>query len=200
MTLLELREIARPGLEPVTFDLTAGSCCAIMGPSGSGKSLFLRAVADLDPHDGTAVLAGTACSAMSGPRWRRQVTYVAAEPGWWDDHVAPHMARPEDASVLARRLDLPGDVMSASIARLSTGERQRLALIRALVQEPKVLLLDEPTAALDQAAAEKVAELLVELRGKGLGLIVVTHDRSFADRIADRSCTMREGRLSEAAP
>jgi len=199
MTLLELSNIARQGLQPVTLNLAAGSCCVIMGPSGAGKSLLLRAVADLDPHSGEAYLDGTACSAMSAPHWRRQVTYVAAEPGWWDDHVAAHMAQPERAAALAQRLDLPGDVMTAAVARLSTGERQRLALIRALIQDPKVLLLDEPTGALDAAVGDKVAVLLEERRDQGLGLLIVTHDEAFGRRLGDRVRRMRGGHLGEAA-
>jgi UDP-glucose/iron transport system ATP-binding protein len=198
--LLELRGIARPGLEPVSLNLAAGSSCVIMGPSGAGKSLLLRAVADLDPHQGEAYLCGTACSAMPAPLWRRRVTYVPAEPGWWDDHVAAHMAKPEPAATLARRLDLPDDVMTAAIARLSTGERLRLALIRALVQEPEVLLLDEPTGALDAAAGDKVADLLVEKRDQGLGLVIVTHDEAFGRRLAGQVRLMDGGHLGEAAP
>jgi putative ABC transport system ATP-binding protein len=199
-TLLELSGIARPGLEPVSLKLAVGSCCVIMGPSGAGKSLLLRAVADLDPHQGEAYLAGVACSAMPAPRWRHQVTYVPAEPGWWDDHVASHMAKPEPAAALARRLDLPDDVMTAAIARLSTGERLRLALIRALIQEPQVLLLDEPTGALDAAASNKVADLLEEKRQQGLGLLIVSHDEAFGRRLAGQIRLMQDGRLGEAAP
>jgi len=198
--LLRLVDIARAGLDPVSLDVDAGSCCVIMGASGSGKTLLLRAIADLDPHRGEAYLSGTACSAMSGPRWRSQVTYVAAEPGWWDDRVAPHMARIDDATALAQQLDLPDDVMEAMVARLSTGERLRLALIRALIQKPRVLLLDEPTGALDEDATDKVAKLLMERRDAGLALLIVTHDRDIADRLADDLRLMRQGHLERSEP
>jgi ABC-type glutathione transport system ATPase component len=101
---------------------------------------------------------------------------------------------------LARRLDLPGDVMTAAVARLSTGERLRLALIRALIQEPEVLLLDEPTGALDAAASDKVADLLEEKREQGLGLLIVSHDEAFGRRLADQMRLMQDGHLGEAAP
>jgi len=198
--LLRMESVGRTGLDPVSLDLDAGTCCVIMGPSGAGKTLLLRAVADLDPHVGETYLAGHACSAMPGPRWRRQVTYVAAEPGWWDDHVAPHMEVPTEAVALARRLDLPDDVMAAEVARLSTGERLRLAVIRALIQTPSVLLLDEPTAALDQHAAEKMSDLLIERRDAGLALLIVTHDLGLADRMADQTREMRHGHLDEGSP
>ena len=199
MALLQLNDIARPGLKPVTLSLAAGSCCVIMGPSGAGKSLLLRAVADLDPHQGEALLAGMACSAMPAPHWRRQVTYVPAEPAWWDDHVAPHMSNPERAAALARRIGLPDDVMGAAVARLSTGERLRLALIRAMVQDPQVLLLDEPTGALDAAASDMVVDLLEERRDQGLGLLVVTHDQAFGGRLAGQIRLMNNGHLGEAS-
>ncbi len=200
MSLLELIKISRPGLEPANLKVEAGTCCVIMGPSGSGKSLLLRAVADLDPHQGDAHLAGEACSAMSGPSWRRKVTYVPAEPGWWDDHVGSHMSDPGRAKLLADRLGLPNDVMQAIVARLSTGERLRLALIRALIQDPKFLLLDEPTGALDTTARDMVADLLEETRTTGLGLVIATHDEEFGRRLADQMLMIRDGRLGEAAP
>ena len=200
MSLLELKNISRPGLEPASLQVEAGTCCVIMGPSGSGKSLLLRAIADLDPHQGDAYLAGEACSAMSGPNWRRKVTYVPAEPGWWDDRVGPHMSKPERAGQLAHRLGLSDDVMQATIARLSTGERLRLALIRALIQDPKFLLLDEPTGALDTTVRDLVADLLEETLSIGLGLLVATHDEAFARRLADQMRTIRDGRLGEAVP
>lgn len=200
MSLLELKDISRPGLEPASLSVEAGTCCVIMGPSGSGKSLLLRAVADLDPHQGDAYLAGQACSAMSGPSWRRQVTYVPAEPGWWDDHVGPHMRDPERAELLATRLGLPSGVMKAAVARLSTGERLRLALVRALIQDPKFLLLDEPTGALDATARDLVADLLEETRSIGLGLVAATHDAEFGRRMADQIRMIRAGRLGGVEP
>lgn len=198
--LLQITGLARAGLTPTDLALDAGSCCAIMGPSGAGKSIFLRSVADLDPHDGEAYLNGLACSAMPGPVWRRKVTYVAAEPGWWAETVAPHMTRPELARQLLPKLNLPDDVLAAPVSRLSTGERQRLALIRALIQGPEVLLLDEPTGALDAASREQVADLLDAERDRGLGLLIATHDPALAERMGGRTCHMRSGHLEPADP
>jgi len=70
-----------------SFELQDGECIALQGPSGVGKSLLLRAIADLDPNEGTLKLDGTLREAVPAPLWRRQVTYVAAEPGWWADTV-----------------------------------------------------------------------------------------------------------------
>ena len=197
--LLMVDGIARPGLAPATLALDAGSCGAVMGPSGSGKSMLLRAVADLDPHDGEVYLKGTACSAMPGPAWRSKVTYVAAEPGWWTETVRPHMANPERARETMGRLGLAESFLDAPVSRLSTGERQRLALVRALIQDPEVLLLDEPTAALDMESRDLVADLLETRRDQGLGLLVATHDGAFAERLGERCYHMRAGRLEPAA-
>lgn len=198
--LLVVDDVVRPGLSPTNLSLESGCACTVMGPSGSGKSLLLRAIADLDPHDGDVFLNGAACSAMPGPAWRSKVTYVAAEPGWWAETVRPHMADAELACQLMGSLGLAESFLDASVSRLSTGERQRLALIRALVQSPEVLLLDEPTAALDTESRDLVAALLEAKRDRGLGLIAVSHDRAFADRLGGHRFSMKAGRLEPAAP
>ena len=74
----------------VSFELKDGECIALQGPSGVGKSLLLRAIADLDPNEGTVKLDETLREAMPAPLWRKQVTYLAAEPGWWADTVQEH--------------------------------------------------------------------------------------------------------------
>ena len=198
--LLRAAGIARSGLAPADLTLNANSCCAVMGPSGSGKSMLLRAIADLDPHDGEAYLNGVACSAMSGPVWRSRVTYVAAEPGWWAETVGPHMASAARARELIGLLGLDESCLDAPVSRLSTGERQRLALVRALIQVPDVLLLDEPTAALDTESRDRVADLLETRQRQGLGLVIATHDRAFAERLGEHLFEMRSGHLEPAAP
>ena len=196
--LLKVDNVARAGLSPVSLSLHRGACCTVMGPSGAGKSILLRAIADLDPHDGEIFLDGIACSAMSGPAWRAKVTYVAAEPGWWDQTVGPHMARPDRARDMLAALDLPAAILDAPVARLSTGERQRLALIRAVIQDPDVLLLDEPTGPLDTASRDRVAGMLEAKRDDGMGLLIATHDSAFAERLGGPRYTMQAGRLEPA--
>lgn len=197
---LRIAGLSSPLAGPFDLTVTAGSCLAIMGASGSGKSLFLRMIADLDPNDGEVWLGDQPRSGMSGPAWRRLVTYVPAESGWWTDDVADHFA-PEhrsDARVLAERFGLATALLEAKVARLSTGERQRLALVRALVRAAPVLLLDEPTAALDQASIGKVEALLAERLQAGLTLIMVTHDPAQARRLGQRRLRMSAGQLEAA--
>jgi len=184
---------------PFDLVLAPGEALAITGASGAGKSLFLRMVADLDPHQGEAWLGGVARSSLSGCEWRRRVVYVGAESGWWSEAVADHFAAIHrgPAAALAARLGLDAALLDARVARLSTGERQRLALIRALVREPPVLLLDEPTAALDRDSVGRVEALLTERLAAGTLLVFVTHDPNQAQRLAGRHLVMQAGRLSE---
>ena len=195
--MLEIDGLARPGLAPVSFVLAAGECVAVSGPSGAGKTLLLRAIADLDPNEGRVSLDGVARESFSGPRWRRKVTYLAAEPGWWADTVAPHFRHWSDMAPLAARLGLGAETGAAPVSRLSTGERQRLALLRALEGQPAVLLLDEPTAALDAVARDAVEGLLVEALDRGAALLLVSHDPAQAERLARRRLVVEGGRVRE---
>ena len=197
--MLVVENLHRPGLAPVSFSLEAGKCLAVMGPSGAGKSLLLRAIADLDPNEGKVTLDGKSRESLSGPAWRRSVAYLPAEPGWWDDTVKPHFEDWDRASALAARLLLDANVAERPIVQLSTGERQRLALIRGLLRDPTVLLLDEPTAALDEAATAAAEALIKEQLARGMAVVWVTHDREQADRVADSVLQLVAGAPVKAA-
>lgn len=179
--------------------VAAGEIVTLRGASGSGKTLLLRAIADLDPHGGEVWLDGAERSRMSGPAWRRRVRFVAAEPAWWADRVGEHFRAPDEAAAMAVEVGLPGDCMEWQVARLSTGEKQRLGLLRAVEDHPQVLLLDEPTAALDAAAEQAVESLIVRLRDDGVAIVLVTHSDSQADRLADRRYVVENGGLREEA-
>ena len=198
--MLSVRALSRPGLEPVSFDLADGECLALRGPSGSGKTLVLRAIADLDPHDGALALDGRDSDAMDAPSWRRQVTYLASEPGWWAETVGAHFADWAAAEPLAAALLLPAACREWPIARLSTGEGQRLSLMRALLLRPRVLMLDEPTSGLDDAARRAVESLVGRHLRSGASAIWATHDRAQARRLARRCLIIEHGRMTEAAP
>ncbi|UCH75758.1 MAG: ATP-binding cassette domain-containing protein [Rhodospirillales bacterium] len=191
--LLSVSGLERAGIEVPDFALAAGEALAISGPSGSGKSLFLRALADLDPSDGAVALAGADRNSMPAPRWRRQVTYVPAESGWWAERVCDHFEDWDAAAPAAARLGIPAEAGDWSVSRLSTGERQRLALLRALVQGARVLLLDEPTSGLDVEATWAVEARLREFLSDGGAMILVTHDPAQARRLAKRALRFERG-------
>ncbi len=182
------------------FDLTlgAGECIAVTGASGSGKSLLLRMVADLDVAEGEVFLDGIARSTIPAPAWRRDVGYVAAESGWWHEAVAPHFSDLAAARALAPALNLKPDLFDGPVLRLSTGEKQRLALLRSLLAKPRVLLLDEPTGALDPDSKACVETVLGGHIAGGCAAVLVTHDADQAARMARRHFIMNSGRLTPA--
>jgi UDP-glucose/iron transport system ATP-binding protein len=183
---------------PFALSLETGSCAAVTGPSGSGKSLFLRMVADLDPNHGEVWLNGRERGAMPAPQWRRQAIYVSAESGWWADRVIDHFSANQRSEVasLAARLGLRADILDAPVAQLSTGEKQRLALLRALVLDPPVLLLDEPTGPLDEDSVVRVETLLRERMAGGTAVLLVTHDPAQAARLGQQRYRMQAGRMA----
>lgn len=186
--------------EPPAVDLSIadGDCLALSGPSGVGKTLLLRAIADLDPNEGEAWVDGTPRSAMSGPAWRRRVVYLPAESGWWDERLRAHF--PGRRVPYLDDLGLPRALLSRPVSRLSSGERQRFALARALAVAPRVLLLDEPTSALDPANTRRVEQLLARLRAeRGLALLWVSHDARQARRVSDRQLRLTRAGLKAPA-
>ena len=168
----------------------------LTGPSGSGKSLLLRALADLDPHDGEILLDGVSQCQISGPDWRSRVGYLPAESHWWATQVGDHFQTQEMDSEL-EVLGLSSEALAWTPERLSSGEKQRLAFLRLLSIEPEVLLLDEPTANLD-ATAGKALEDFVECwrKERGGSVIWVSHDLEQLERVADDVLVLGEERVS----
>lgn len=192
--MLTIRELKTPLIGPIDLALHAGEAVAVSGPSGAGKSLFLRAIADLDESTGHVSLDGTEREAMQAPEWRRKVAYVPAESGWWADRVQDHFTETTDLSSLLQQVGL-ADARTWEVARLSTGERQRLALARALQAEPQVLLLDEPTSALDPPSVALVEVLLKQQLAAKRSLLIVSHDPDQPGRLGARRFVMDKGRL-----
>jgi phosphate-transporting ATPase len=198
--MLQIRDLRTNILKPASFFLSAGECIAVRGPSGAGKTLLLRAIADLDPNEGLVTLDGRDRLTIAAPEWRRLVGYVPAEPGWWADTVGEHFGEWTAALAFVTDLGFPEETKAWPITRLSTGERLRLAVIRALLMRPKVLLLDEPTAALDTASVAAV-EVLIRARIRaGLAVLWVTHDAEQAKRVAHRLLVVRGGQVREEVP
>ncbi|MFS2004321.1 ATP-binding cassette domain-containing protein [Duganella sp. CT11-25] len=202
MPRLRIRNLQSPLAGPFSFDLAAGECLTISGPSGAGKSLLLRMLCDLDPNTGEAFLNDVQRASMGAPAWRAGVVYQPAEAAWWlptaGEHFKPgQMPRVQE---LLPQLNLSPSLLESEIGRLSTGERQRMALIRSLACGPQVLLLDEPTAALDPAAVAAVELLLKKELAAGLAIVLVTHSEAQAQALGQRSMTMRDRQLTATAP
>lgn len=182
--------LAVPGTEPMSFRLSPGEALGVAGPSGIGKTRLLRAMADLEPHEGSITLDGAEQSALPPHEWRRAVVYLPSESAWWHPCVAGHF--PEWPPPGLADLGLDETIGDRFVERLSSGERQRLAALRAVELGPSVLLLDEPTANLDPESAAAVETLVTGQRSdRGLMVVWVTHGEAQRDRVAATSVTVR---------
>ena len=194
MALLEARDVARrPLFEGRGLDLALGEIVALSGPSGSGKSLFLRGLADLDPLDaGTVRLEGVAREDVEPTTWRSRVLYVHQQgvrlPGTVADNLARvaslHVQRERAARI---RAGVDGLDPGAEADRLSGGEAQALALDRALACAPAVLLLDESTSAMDPDLAAIWEGRVRAFADAGGVVLWVAHDRNLAERVGARA-------------
>ena len=196
---LKLEAIATSHLDPVNLEISEGETVALHGQSGSGKSLLLRAIADLDEHSGEARLNARSCSSMPAPDWRRQVGYLTAETHWWATLVGEHFQHRNSA--LVTRLGLPAEVFEWEVSRLSTGEKQRLGIARLLDNRPDALLLDEPTANLDPEHTSKAETVIKHYQAEhGCPVLWVSHSPEQRHRIADRIFHIEQRRLVEEHP
>ena len=185
------------GLGPVTFKIRRGTCVAIVGASGSGKSLLLRAINDLDVSEGTIRLDGMDRESISATEWRARVGYLASEPGWWGDTVAEHFLNWSATRETIERLGFAEDCGNWPVQRLSTGERQRLGFARLLERSPRALLLDEPTGGLDTRNEAVVEAMVQERLAAGCCCLLVTHNAEQMRRLAVTGYELSVGHLTE---
>lgn len=198
MTDLLLENVSIGDLRDVSLAVPGGQVVCLSGLSGSGKSRVLRAVADLEPHGGRISLKGVDQLDVLAHQWRGRVVMVPADSQWWFDDVGAHF--PDKAGErLPAALGLPPEVMAWSVSRLSSGERQRLALWRALSLEPQALLLDEPTANLDGETTRAIETwLLEEIWQRQIATLWVAHDPAQIQRVASAHYRIRGARLEPA--
>lgn len=192
--LLQINRLRRLMIGPVTLVVDEGDCLSVSGASGSGKSLLLRAIADLDPHEGQLLLQGEPATDMPANAWRTRIGLLPPESSWWLPQVKDHFHN--GMPVPLDHIGLSGDLLEQPVARLSSGEKQRLALMRLLSNRPQVLLLDEPTANLDPVNTGRVEAVIAEyLRAHQAAVIWVSHDPEQIARVANRYYQMCDGNL-----
>jgi putative ABC transport system ATP-binding protein len=199
-------------LDRISLEVAAGEAVAVMGPSGSGKSTLLNLVAGLDrPTSGSVTVAGQRVDALSETRLaryrRREVGMVFQFFNLLDDlTVAGNVLLPAQLAGTSRSrararctelLDQLGigRYRDTYPGRLSGGERQRVAIARSLINDPAVLLADEPTGAVDTAAGEEIGRLLLDLNAAGQTLVLVTHSPDLAARYAKRTVQLLDGHV-----
>lgn len=185
-------------LADVCLEVNAGQCAGLTGPSGSGKTLLLRAVADIDPHKGQVRLNGLAADQTAPELWRRQVGLLPSESAWWHDIVGPHFET--DPQQWLDLLGFDRSVLAWDVRRLSSGERQRLALVRLLELMPRVLLLDEPTANLDARNIERVETAIGRYRNHHHPSVLwVSHDLNQLRRNCDQIYAIEGSQLTSVS-
>jgi putative ABC transport system ATP-binding protein len=202
-----------PALDDVSLTVAPGEALAVLGPSGSGKSTLLNLLAGLDrPTSGTVTVAGTRVDTLgeaASARFRRahvglvfQFFNLLDDLTVLDNVLLPaQLAGARGGAARGRATELLDTLGIARHAdaypgRLSGGEKQRVAVARALVNRPALLLADEPTGALDSAAGADVRRLLADLHATGQTIVLVTHDEDLARACATRTIRLADGRLT----
>ncbi|MCZ7392183.1 MAG: phosphate ABC transporter ATP-binding protein [Candidatus Methanoperedens sp.] len=193
-------------LSSLDLRIQRGELVTIMGASGSGKTTLLRLINRLSEADsGTIMLNGREIRDYAPIELRRKVGMVFQVPVVFKGSVRDNLAfgmklwgDALDIEALAQACGISETLLNADAEQLSVGEKQRVCIARALVNQPEVLLLDEPTSSLDAVAAERIEKLLLNLRkDSNLTMLWITHEREQAQRIGGRRLVLKEGKLEE---
>jgi len=194
---------ARAVVDDVSFEVSRSEIVALLGPNGAGKTTTLRKLAGLiAPSSGAIAIDGVALTHATGGALRARIGFLTESPGLWDRLTVREnlgfyaglygLAHPDRAvDRVIEALQLSGEA-SVRAAELSKGMRQKVALARALLHEPQVLLLDEPTSGLDPEITRGVRCLLDERRAAGCAILVSTHNLDEAERLADRVAVLHQ--------
>jgi ABC-type polar amino acid transport system ATPase subunit len=218
---LSKRHGDRVVLDGVSAEVARGETIAVVGPSGGGKTTLLRCLNYLESFDaGEIVIAGTTLRPGMGRTDAALLRALRARVGMVFQHfnLFPHLSALDNVTLAprvvrgvgrvgaeAKARDLLGKVGLADRAgayphELSGGQQQRVAIARALAQEPDVMLFDEPTSALDPEMRDEVMQVIRELAGGGMTMLVVTHEMQFAHDVASRVWVIDRGRIVEDGP
>ena len=212
MTSLEGRELVvlRDGrriLDGASIRVRPGEAVAIQGPSGSGKSTLVRVLSTLlEMDEGSVLLDGRDVHEIAPSQFRTRVAFLAQQPAMFDGTVLANLvAGPQlrgksfdvaRARELIAAVGLDESMLAREARTLSGGEKQRVALARALANDSDVLVLDEPTAALDPDSGARIVALLRDLHARGLSVVMVTHADEHARALGGTLYRCERGRLS----
>jgi len=201
----------RVAVEDLSFDLAPGEIFGLLGPNGAGKTTTLRMLAGLiAPSAGTVSINGEAITRETAPRLRAQIGFLTEAPGLWDRLTTRQnlivYARLHGLSDPGRAVDAAldlfdiGDRAGDPTAQLSKGLKQRVALARTLLHEPRIVLLDEPTAGLDPESARDTRALILRLRDERRAIVLSTHNLDEVERVADRIAVLRSRLIAVDTP
>ena len=201
----------RVALEDVSFTLEPGEIFALLGPNGAGKTTTLRILAGLiAPTTGSVEIDGQRMGPQSAPQLRARIGFLTEAPGLWD-----RLTVRDNLLVYARMYGLPspGTVVDEALerfeirdragdraAQLSKGLKQRVALARSLLHDPRIAMLDEPTSGLDPASAREVRDLVLSLRAQGRTILLCTHNLDEVERVADRVAVLSRRLIAMGTP
>jgi ABC-type iron transport system FetAB ATPase subunit len=196
--MLRLEDLQIPDLETVNLTIAPGQCVGLSGESGSGKTRLLRAIADMDEHGGQVYEEGVAQDQVRAHEWRRRVMLLPAESQWWLDTVGAHFSgHVEYIEVLG----FEPEVMNWNISRCSSGEKQRLSILRMMANCPRVLLLDEPTANLDASNTARVEDMIRKYLAKYNAIAIwVGHDADQLRRVSQHQYHLSDGKFIKVHP
>lgn len=207
--LLKTKAAGAPLLDIDDFSIPAGGCLLLSGRNGTGKTTLLKIIAGLEPPDRAEVQFGdvTLPWEMARHRYRRDVIYLHQQPYLFDCSVADNvgyglrsagMTRTQIAARVVQGLETAAlaHLASRNARELSGGEKQRVALTRALVLAPRLLLLDEPLASLDEEARERTLAFILELKSHGIAVLLTSHERLSLAAVADCHYELSDGRLT----
>ena len=214
--MISVREIsrqfgARTAVECVSFDVRPGEVFGLLGPNGAGKTTTLRIIGGLiPPTSGHVDIGGQRFTRHGSAALRSRIGFLTETPGLWDLltvydnlHVYARLFAvrwPDMAVQRVLRLFELWDRRDDRVALLSKGMKQKLALARALVHDPDIVLLDEPTANLDPQTSRTVRDLLLDLRSQGRAVVVSTHNLDEVERLADRVGLVRRTLIAIGEP
>jgi ABC-2 type transport system ATP-binding protein len=201
----------RAAVDDVTLDVRPGEIVALLGPNGAGKTTTMRMMAGLiAPSQGSVTIDGVALTHTTGDALRGHIGFLTEAPGLWDRLTVRENLRvyagiyeiPEPDAAIGRALDTfeLRDRAATPAAELSKGMRQKVALARALLHDPSILLLDEPTSGLDPEITRGVRQLLEDRRARGCAILVSTHNLDEAERLADRIAVIQTRLLALDTP